>query len=177
MSGRAIESFGPVFGLNAYYRDRHKNDAGSDPKISPSDQILKWDKRDGNPIDNFVSLNPSVLSCKPSLLEKFLPLIAGQYIPYPFSIEDTEYVSIRPNRFLDLFDEKNSIYSTLPSGTKSNFREIYLNGLPPGGAHFFGLDGDLTLNVRMIVSNEFKRVYEENELTGLRFKRAFPRIS
>lgn len=167
---RGLENFGPSWPPLAYYDEESKK--YPEGPFEPGKTKLVWEKKSKFPIPDFLRPANSVLTCRPEKFSLFQGLIEGCYKAFPLFVEGEEYVSFRPNKFLDLLDHENSEYHVLKSGTYSNFRKIVIVHPHANEEHFFGLEGQLGIRMKTIVSGKFKEIYDVNSLTGLVFSKA-----
>ena len=173
---RDLNSFGPSWPPAAYYEEGKEIEEYPSGPFDPGQKELAWEKNARFPIQDFISPASVVFTCLPKTFILFQKLIEGSYITFPLFVEGEEYISFRPIIFLDLLDHEHSEYRVLESGTYSNFKKIILKQPPDTEIHFFGLEGQFGLRMKTIVSDKFKKIYDENNLTGLQFRKAFESV-
>jgi hypothetical protein len=167
---REIEVVGPFWSVEAYYVDNYVSpDSGP---FSPSNIELQTSgKKRLKPRDFLYDGIPP--SCSLRHYELFENLISQYVMTFPLKVDATPYKTFRPNRFLDLIDLENSIFSRLDSGKPFNFRHIILRTPPFDNAPIFGISPPDTAWPHVIVNDDFKIIYDSNKLTGLRFLPSF----
>lgn len=131
---------------------------------------IQWDYDSSTPTADFLLPGPSNLTVSDRVYQLFRGIIEDSIKSFRFSYQAVSYVSFRPKIFLDLFDYELSRYNVLSSGTISKVQSITLTHRPESEINIFGFEGDRAVRRKIIVSDEFKRIYDDNELTGLIFK-------
>lgn len=110
--------------------------------------------------------------------------IVGKFIspvsrPLPLSCEGYIYYFIKIDVELDLFDYEASKFSRWGMYERvedevNMVTRVIIKHPPPDSPDIFRLKGRSGVRMNIIVSDRFKKTYEENGLTGLYFKPAEP---
>jgi hypothetical protein len=169
--GREVDSLGPHWSPQSFYDPDYYSPF--DGPLDPARMELVFRPKDRRPIIDFVSFADQLV-CKPKVFTDFGELLGDSVRTFPIKIGTEAYLIICAHTFFDLLDFDKSKYHLTDEGTPYRFSEVILKEPPPEPIHLFGLSNPRTIVQKHLVSDEFKRRYEELNLVGLKFKRSWP---
>lgn len=170
-----IKEGSPVWGYSPYYMtdtEIHRLNKGL---FRPELVQHTWNKSFGSfEVDFSYVGGEGVLTVADSLYASFETILTPYVVTFPAKIDNQKYTSFRPNSFFDLLDRDKSIYRITTKGNLLHPKKIVLSDAPQDKIPIFGIRFNGEDKPFLIVSDEFKSVYEERKCTGLRFFKAWP---
>ncbi|MEP1520945.1 hypothetical protein [Ascidiaceihabitans sp.] len=167
----------PSWGLSPHYLTESEISKSKHGPFKPELRRLYWDN-DGGYVPDFIPLDYGVLTAAPHVFDAFesaMNLKAQSEIFESYVGEQT-YVVLKPLIFLDLMNMETSTYRLSSKGTLINPKSIILKSAPPEDIHYFGLLHNARDMPYIFVSEDFKKIYDDNGFSGLRFKLSWPNV-
>jgi len=170
---RGFQTDGPIWTTAAYYgRNQNSKTWGVFDPRKVHLYFPTSDKRKRAPDMSIVG----VPCCSKRIFSLFSQLLEGHIKTFDLSVGDEEWVSFRPILLIDgeAIDMDKSKYRRFSTGEPYGFRHIVLRVIPGGEPPIFSFSDPDTALGRVIVSDDFKRIVEENDLQGVKFLPASP---
>ena len=168
---RWIEPDGPAWPPMAFFNDPNKEYKHG--RLDTSRMNLRFEGLERPEADMFSFFG--LLCCSRYLYTAlFEQTIKDCVQTYSLDVSGRPFLCIKPLRRVGAIDLDRSRYRSRGDGSPYDFRKIALKYAPSSECSIFLCDGANSLNFYPIVSEEFKRIYESNDLTGLKFRNVWP---
>lgn len=152
----------PNWGDAFLYEDNYTNVFGP---FDASRLSIAFKKRKSTNDITFVSCFD--FTCSETDFQSYAQLFSDQLRLFHIKISGENYVTFVAKNAFDILDVSNCDCHFTSDGTPYRFRAIAMNGTPPKGVEIFNFPNALYINV---VTDNFKKIYEDAGHTGLRFK-------
>lgn len=166
---------GPVWGVGAHYLSETQLAELGVGKFQPELTRWGWALSKNSSRPSFVSMDPGVLTVTSLMFKQLFAEFEHEVVKYEIEIDDVSYTSFRPSMFIDLLDIERSDFRPTSSGRLGSPKNVVLSAAPEHENAIFGIEYKRTRYPRIIVSDKFKRVCDNNSLNGLAFQLCWPR--
>lgn len=169
---KGLYSDGPVWPPEAYYEEGYISPTWG--KFDPSREAFFYKNSERRLPAVDISMSAGPLSCSRAVFALFSDLLGDFVAMFPLCVDHKEWVTFRPTVFLNNIDMTKSDYLRFEDGEPYGFRHIILRSPPDMNAPIFGFSHPETARFKVVVSDQFKDIFDRNKLKGVSFFQAFP---